>query len=205
MPYGSGPNAYRVIKGPGDPANDARAALGQGAGLGWGDEAEAAYRARGFGPAAMMAGRAPSRSYDQELAALRAKYEAYVKRNPGRAALFEGVGSVLPFMLPAGELAAARGARVARVARTGAQEAGIGVAYGAGKGETPVERAGGAIAGGIVNGAFGGASAAGLAYSPEILALIKKYGPQLAVTMAGLTAPAAAASKKPAPRQPTGR
>ena len=208
MPIGSGPNIYRAITGPGDPANDARALLGQGAAMGWGDELEAAYRA--YGPGAMQAfgatlttpGAAPPPAYDKELAALRAKYAAYAKRNPGRSAALETVGSVLPFLAPAGAVVSgARGAgRAGMAGKVALQEAGIGALYGAGKGERPAERAGGAAAGALINGLVGGATTGALVYSPELRALAKKYGPQVALALAGLTAPTAA--KKPAPRKP---
>jgi hypothetical protein len=219
MPIGSGPNIYRALAGPNDPANDARALLGQGVAMGWGDELEAAYRA--YGPGAMQAfgatlttpGAAPPPAYGKELAALGAKYAAYAKRNPGRAAGLEFAGSVLPFLAPAGAVVTgARGAsRAGMAGKVALQEAGIGALYGAGKGESPTERAGGAVAGAIINGLVGGGTAAGLAYSPEIKALAKKYGPQVAAQYAPLLALTGlgvasskkpTAAKKPAPRKP---
>jgi hypothetical protein len=219
MPIGSGPNIYRAITGPGDPANDARALLGQGVAMGWGDELEAAYRA--YGPGAMQAfgatlttpGAAPPPAYDKELAALRAKYAAYAKRNPGRSATLETAGSVLPFLAPAGAVVTgARGAsRAGMAGKVALQEAGIGAIYGAGKGERPAERVGGAAVGALVNGVVGGATTGALAYSPEILAFAKKYGPQVAAQYAPLLALTGlgvasskkpTAAKKPAPRKP---
>ena len=224
MPYGIGNSVYRAVVGPGDPANDARAFLGQGVAMGAGDEGEAAYRA--YGPSAMQAfgatlttpGAAPAPAYDKVLAALQAKYEEYARRNPGRAASLEIGGSVLPALIPAGTAATAvRGAGAlatgARGARTASRAATVGKATregtalglfsGAATGKTGRERVENAIGEGLFGSLFGAVPAAGLVYSPELLALVKRYGPQIALTMAGLTAPAAA--KKPAPRKPPER
>jgi len=221
MPYGIGNNVYRAVVGPGDPANDARAFLGQGVAMGAGDEAEAAYRA--YGPSAMQAfgatlttpGAAPAPAYDKVLAALQAKYEEYARRNPGRAASLEIGGSVLPSLIPAGTVVTgARGAgALATGARTASRAATVGKAalegtalsafYGAATGKTGRERVENAIGEGLFGSLLGAVPAAGLVYSPELLALVKRYGPQIALTMAGLTAPAAA--KKPAPRKPPER
>jgi hypothetical protein len=211
MPIGIGNNIYRALAGPNDPANDARALLGQGVAMGWGDELEAAYRA--YGPGAMQAfgatlttpGAAPPPAYDKVLPELQAKYEAYAKRNPGRAAGLEFAGSVLPFLAPAGAaVTGARGAsRAATVGKATLEGTALGALYGAGTGKTGRERVENAIGNGIFGALAGAVPAAGLVYSPELLALAKKYGPQVALTLAGLTAPAAA--KKPAPRKPPPR
>lgn len=221
MPIGSGPNIYRALAGPNDPANDARALLGQGVAMGWGDELEAAYRA--YGPGAMQAfgatlttpGAAPPPAYDKVLPELQAKYEAYAKRNPGRAATFETVGSVLPSLIPAGTVVTgarganalatgARGAsRAATVGKATLESTALSALSGAGTGKTGRERVENAIGYGLFGVPMGAVPAAGLVYSPELLALAKKYGPQVALTLAGLTAPAAA--KKTAPRKPPPR
>ena len=73
---------------PVDPyANLLRAALGQGLGMGWGDEAEAWLRSK------LVEG---SPGYERELARIRDEYQRYVEQNPMLAPAAEFAGGVLP-------------------------------------------------------------------------------------------------------------
>lgn len=87
-----------------DPGNPvvgyARAALGQGLGMGWGDEAEAWLRSRLPGGG----------SYEQELSKIQRQYGAFAQKNPVSSAAAELVGGALPmvasYFLPGGQAAA---------------------------------------------------------------------------------------------------
>lgn len=65
--------------------NTARYALGQGLGMGWGDEAEAWARSKVTG-----------RSYEDELAEIRAKNKAYEERNPIGSMVADVAGGLIP-------------------------------------------------------------------------------------------------------------
>lgn len=188
-----------------DPANSARA-VGQGLLLNWADEAEARLRSN-MGPMAMMAARrrgAPLPSYPQALGAVRKSYEGYRGAHPIEAGAYEMAGAALPMLLPFTS-PEYTGARAAQAAKIGAQEALIGGMAGAGAGETPAERVGGMAAGALVNGALGGGAGAAQVYSPEILALARKYGVPAAMVAASLAGPGADARRAAATRQPPPR
>lgn len=183
-----------------DPANSTRA-VGQGLLLNWADELEARMRAN-MGPMAMMVAQRrgkPLPSYPQALGAARGQYEGYRRAHPVEAGAYEVAGAALPMLLPFTS-PEYTGARAAQAAKIGAQEALIGGVAGAGGGETPAGRAGGAIAGATINGLLGGAGGAAQQFSPEILALARKYGIPTALVATGLAGPAAA-TRKPPPRK----
>ena len=78
----------------------ARAAIGQGLGMGWGDEAEAWLRAKsGEG------------TYEQNLAKIRNEYGQYSKENPFVSGVAEFAGGAIPgvaaMMIPGGQGAGA--------------------------------------------------------------------------------------------------
>jgi len=127
----------------------ARAALGQGLGMGWGDEAEAWLRERlGQG------------SYEDQLKQIRGEYSEYSQEHPVLSGGLEFAGGAAPgvaaMMIPGGQVAGAQ-----QLARTGAgalgRLAGIGAATGA------VSGAGTAQEGDRVSGGLGGAAIGGVA------------------------------------------
>lgn len=128
----------------------ARAGLGQGLGMGWGDEAEAWLRAKsGQG------------SYEDNLKRIRQEYGQYAGENPFTAGAAEFTGGALPgvgmMMLPGGQGAGA--AQLGRstmgaLGRLGLMGAGTGAVAGAGT-ATEGERGSGAISGGAVGGMLG--------------------------------------------------
>lgn len=144
-----------------DTANYFRAALGQGLGMGWGDEAEAWLRSK-------LPGGEP---YEQELARLNKEYGEFVQRNPATATMAEVGGGLLPlaasYLIPGGQAAAplttARTASTmsklatnpyVRGAVTGAL---TGTIAGAGSAQ-PDDRAAGALAGGALGTGVGAAA-----------------------------------------------
>ena len=68
-----------------DSLNFARALIGQGVGMGWGDEAEAWLRSRITG-----------RPYEGERARINQEYNQFQERNPYGAPIAEFAGGVLP-------------------------------------------------------------------------------------------------------------
>lgn len=86
----------------------ARAVLGQGLGMGWGDEAEAWLRSKLGGG-----------SYDENLAKIRAEYAQYSQQNPFTSGALEFAGGIAPgvaaMFVPGGQVAGG-----AQLARTGA-------------------------------------------------------------------------------------
>ena len=144
-----------------DTANYFRAALGQGLGMGWGDEAEAWLRSK-------LPGGEP---YEQELARLNKEYGEFVQRNPATATMAEVGGGLLPlaasYLIPGGQAAAplttARTAStMARLAanpyaRGMATGAVTGTIAGAGSAQ-PDDRAAGALAGGALGTGVGAAA-----------------------------------------------
>lgn len=125
----------------------ARAVLGQGLMMGWGDEAEAWLREKlGQG------------SYEQNIEKIRSEYGQFSKENPLTSTVGEFAGSALPMgimaMVPGGQPAAvATGARaVGKLALTGAAQ---GAVSGAGS-ATEDSRATGAGGGALLGGALGG-------------------------------------------------
>ena len=130
----------------------ARAVLGQGLGMGWGDEAEAWLRSRlGQG------------SYEQNLGQIRGEYGQYHKENPVLAPTLEFAGGVAPglaaMMIPGGQAAgAAQLARTAVPASSGLLKSGaLGALTGgiSGAGSAEQDRASGALAGTALGGALG--------------------------------------------------
>lgn len=145
-----------------------RALLGQGLGLGWGDEAEAWLRSK-----------IGDRAYEQELADIRREYGEFAQRRPTAAFSTELAGGALPAAIaaltttgtggaagPAGAGALGRIAAnpVARGIATGILSGGIAGAGAAEEGERLPGSAVGAVLGGGMGGimplAFRGASSA---------------------------------------------
>jgi hypothetical protein len=146
-----------------DTANYFRAVLGQGLGMGWGDEAEAWLRSK-------LPGGSP---YSEELSRLNKEYGEFAQRNPATSTMAEVAGGVLPmaasYLIPGGQVAApATTARtagaLARIAsspyaRGAAIGATTGTISGAGSAQ-PDDRAPGAVAGGLLGTGVGAAAPA---------------------------------------------
>jgi len=147
----------------GDVANFTRALLGQGLGMGWGDEAEAWLRSK-----------VGEETYEQELEKINRGYGEFSQRNPFLAPLTEFAGGVLPMAaayvatpFTGGAAAPAAAATTARTAGAltrlaqnpvvrGALVGGTtGAIAGAGS-EQPGERDQGAVVGGTVGTILGG-------------------------------------------------
>jgi hypothetical protein len=139
----------------------ARAAVGQGLGMGWGDEAEAWLRSK----------LARSPGYEAELAKINQEYAQYSKENPFVAPALEFGGGAAPALL-AMLTAPATGGATAPVAATavsrlaanpyvrGAVTGGVtGAVSGAGSAQ-PDERGAGAVTGGVVGTTVGTAAPA---------------------------------------------
>jgi hypothetical protein len=133
----------------------ARAALGQGLGMGWGDEAEAWLRSR------MGQG-----SYEDQLKKIRGEYAQYAARNPFTSGALEFAGGALPgvaaMLVPGGQPAGA--AQLTRstagaLARLGAMGAATGAVSGAGSAEEG-DRLSGAGTGTLIGGVLGVATPA---------------------------------------------
>lgn len=144
----------------------ARAALGQGLGMGWGDEAEAWLRSKLGG----------SKGYEAELAKINQEYAQYSKENPFVAPALEFGGGAAPALAamlatpvtggaaaPAAAVAGARSAgALSRLAanpyvRGAVVGSGTGAVTGAGSAQ-PGERGQGAVVGGTVGTVVGGAA-----------------------------------------------
>lgn len=129
----------------------ARAFLGQGLGLGWGDEAEAWLRSK-LGDS----------DYEQNLGKIRREYGQYAGEHPVESALAEFGGGAAPavaaMFLPGGQAAAAPVARsgIGALAKLAAMGAGTGAVSGAGTAEQ--DRLSGALAGGVLGGTIGAAT-----------------------------------------------
>jgi len=153
-----------------DAAQFTRALLGQGLGLGWGDEAEAWLRSR-----SIMGGR----PYEQELEDIRREYGEFAQRRPTAAFSTELAGGALPAAIAAlittgtggatapaatGVLGRLAANPVARGVGMGVLSGGIAGAGAAEEGERLPGSAVGAVLGGGVGGimplAFRGASSA---------------------------------------------
>ena len=147
----------------GDVANFTRALLGQGIGMGWGDEAEAWLRSK-----------VGEETYEQELEKINRGYSEFSQRNPFLTPLTEFAGGVLPMVasyvatpFTGGAAAPAAAATTARTAGALARLAqnpvvrgalvgtGTGAIAGAGAAQ-PGERGSGAVVGGTVGGIVGG-------------------------------------------------
>lgn len=141
--------------------NLARALLGQGVGLGWGDEAEAWLRSK-----------MGDESYEQELAQIQQSYGQFAEDNPWSQGLAEFTGAVVPGVVAAigpgtqpaapaalggtmARLSALLGGKgtVQRVAATGAGAGGLSAAGYAEHGD----KLGAAVPGAVVGGAVGAA------------------------------------------------
>lgn len=127
----------------------ARAALGQGLGMGWGDEAEAWLRSKlGQG------------SYEDQLSKIRGEYAQYAKESPFTAGSLEFAGGVAPgvaaMFIPGMQPAAASSTMgaIGKMAGMGALSGGVSGAGAAKEGE----RLGGAGQGAAVGTVFGGAA-----------------------------------------------
>jgi hypothetical protein len=146
-------------------------AIGQGAGFGFGDEATARVRAKMEG-----------RPYEEVLAEERAKYEAFVKKNPLTALGTELVSGAIPtaaaLLVPGGQPASVvGGARMAQAAKRiadvlpqfakgqTAKTAGVGLGTGALSGagsSVEGERGSGAVSGGVTGAVAGPVFAKGV-------------------------------------------
>lgn len=129
----------------------ARAALGQGLAMGWGDEAEGWLRSKlGQG------------SYEDMVAKVRGEYAEYSKESPFVSGAAEFAGGVLPgvglMLVPGAQVAG--GAQIAKsgglaLAKLAALGGATGVVSGAGSAEEG-KRGSGAVTGGVVGTALGG-------------------------------------------------
>jgi hypothetical protein len=134
--------------------NTARAALGQGLGMGWGDEAEAWLRSKlGQG------------TYEENVAKIRQDYGDYSKENPFVAGASEFVGGAAPgvamMFVPGGQAVGAQ--QLGRTsALAAARLAGLGAVTGATAGAgsaTEGQRGSGAVSGGALGLTLGAAAA----------------------------------------------
>jgi hypothetical protein len=128
----------------------ARAFLGQGLGMGWGDEAEAFFRSR-----------LGNEQYDDALQKIRQEYAQYSKEAPIASTVAEFGGGMAPALgmmfLPGAQAAGAAQAQ-RTTAGTLARLAGLGAATGAVSGAGSAvegDRLSGGAAGGILGGAIG--------------------------------------------------
>lgn len=128
----------------------ARAFLGQGLGMGWGDEAEAFFRSR-----------LGNEGYEDALRKIRQEYAQYSKESPVTSTAAEFAGGMAPalamMLVPGGQGAAATQAQ-RTTASTLARLAGLGAATGAVSGAGSAEEGGrtsGAVAGGTLGTAIG--------------------------------------------------
>jgi hypothetical protein len=129
----------------------ARAAIGQGLGMGWGDEAEAWLRSKlGQG------------DYQPILNKIRNEYGAYAKENPVTSVALEFAGGAVPgvasMFVPGGQAVGA--SRLAAGISPLLRSAGLGAATGAISGAGSANennRTAGAVTGGAIGGTFGAA------------------------------------------------
>lgn len=159
-----GERAPRPRMSPEDSAGYYRALLGQGLGMGWGDEAEAWLRSKAFGT-----------NYDEEVRKIRQGYAEFARRNPVGATAAEFAGGALPtaaFLAATpftggatAPAAAAAGSRLGQLATR------YGINIGAGAGAGAVQGAGTADEGDRLNEALvGGVIGAGVgAAAPAVL------------------------------------
>jgi hypothetical protein len=130
----------------------ARAAIGQGLGMGWGDEAEAWLRAK-LGP----------RSYEDQVKQIREEYGQYAKENPYTSGALEFAGGAAPgvaaMMIPGGQAAGAaqlQRSTLGALGRLAATGAATGAVAGAGAANEQ-DRLTGAGTGAVVGGILGAA------------------------------------------------
>ena len=131
--------------------NAARAFLGQGLGMGWGDEGEAWLRSKLGG-----------KPYEQALQQIRQEYAKYARENPATAMAAEFAGGMAPavgmMFVPGAQPAAvaqAQRSTVGALGRLAALGGATGAVSGAGS-ATEGERGTGAIVGGTLGTAIGG-------------------------------------------------
>jgi hypothetical protein len=131
--------------------NTARAFLGQGLGMGWGDEGEAWLRSKLGG-----------RPYEQALQQIRQEYAQYVRENPGTAMAAEFAGGMAPavgmMFVPGAQPAAvaqAQRSTVGALGRLAALGGATGAVSGAGSAEEG-DRGTGAVVGGTLGTIIGG-------------------------------------------------
>jgi hypothetical protein len=128
----------------------ARAFLGQGLGMGWGDEAEAWLRSKLGGE-----------SYEPGLKKIRQEYAQYAQQNPVTSTALEFGGGMAPavgMMLMPGAQAAGAAQAARSTGGALARLAGLGAATGAVSGAgsaTEGDRASGAVTGGTIGGVLG--------------------------------------------------
>lgn len=135
----------------------ARAVVGQGLGMGWGDEAEAWLRTK-----------AGEGTYEQNLAKIRKEYGQYSKDNPYTSGALEFAGGVAPgvaaMLVPGGQAAGAaqiQRSTLGALARMAAAGGVTGAISGAGAAEEG-QRGSGAVTGGLVGTALGAAVPVGM-------------------------------------------
>ena len=131
--------------------NLTRAVLGQGLGMGWGDEAEAWLRSK-----------LGDQPYEQALGQIRQEYARYARENPGTAMAAEFAGGMAPavgmMFVPGGQGAAvtqAQRSTAGALARLAALGGATGAVSGAGTAEEG-GRVGGAVTGGTLGTIIGG-------------------------------------------------
>jgi hypothetical protein len=131
--------------------NTARAFLGQGLGMGWGDEGEAWLRSKLGG-----------RPYEQALQQIRQEYAQYARDNPGTAMAAEFAGGMAPavgmMFVPGAQPAAvaqAQRSTVGALGRLAALGGATGAVSGAGS-ATEGDRGTGAVVGGTLGTIIGG-------------------------------------------------
>jgi hypothetical protein len=131
--------------------NTARAFLGQGLGMGWGDEGEAWLRSKLGG-----------RPYEQALQQIRQEYAQYARENPATAMAAEFAGGMAPavgmMFIPGAQPAAvaqAQRSTVGALGRLAALGGATGAVSGAGS-ATEGERGTGAVVGGTLGTIIGG-------------------------------------------------
>jgi len=131
--------------------NAARAFLGQGLGMGWGDEAEAWLRSK-----------LGDQPYEQALGQIRQEYARYARENPATAMAAEFAGGMAPavgmMFIPGAQPAAAAQAQrstMGALARLAALGGATGAVSGAGTAEEG-GRVGGAVTGGTLGTIIGG-------------------------------------------------
>lgn len=131
--------------------NLTRAVLGQGLGMGWGDEAEAWLRSK-----------LGDQPYEQALGQIRQEYARYARENPGTAMAAEFAGGMAPavgmMFIPGAQPAAvaqAQRSTVGALGRLAALGGATGAVSGAGS-ATEGERGTGAVVGGTLGTIIGG-------------------------------------------------
>ena len=125
----------------------ARAFLGQGLGMGWGDEAEAWARSKLTGE-----------PYERALRQIRQEYAEYGQAAPFSSGALEFAGGMAPAVgmafVPGGQLPAAK-STVGALGRLAGLGAATGAVSGAGTAEGGADRLGGAVSGGTIGGVIG--------------------------------------------------